>query len=289
MAELAIDLHPDRAVLATLDAQGIADMRRIERLPVHDEAACVAQLLAAVQVLAERAPEPLQRVDVAVASGLLPERGAATDGRRIAASLARACGLPGTAHPRGICVTWAEAKWGVAKDLETFALFSLGDTLDGGVVIERRPWLRPLDFAHLRVEPMGPLCPCGLRGCLQRYVSTEALDAWATVLQVPRNQPAQVGRDAGLHDELAWRAAAGERQVLVLLDEATRAIGIALAGLLQAFDVRTVVLMTQARAGAQALLPLLGAALSRHAGREVRVLPAQLGRDAALLGAGLVD
>jgi predicted NBD/HSP70 family sugar kinase len=279
MAELAIDLQPDRAVLATLDAHGIADMRRIERLHLHDTDACVAQLLAAVQVLADRAPVPIVRVDVAVAT---------PDGRRIAERLAGACGLPGTAHPRGICVTWAEAKWGAAKDLQSFVLFSLGDTLDGGVVIDRRPWLRPLDLAHLRVEPLGPLCPCGLRGCLQRYVSTEALDAWATVLQVPRNQPAQAGRDAGLHDELAWRAAAGERQVLALLDEATRAIGIALAGLLQAFDVRTVVLMTQARAGAQALLPLLSAALSLHAGREVLVLPAQLGRDAALLGAGLL-
>lgn len=280
---LAIDLEPHRAVLAVLDPQGIADVRRVERL---DPDEVPTRLLAAIRILTERSPVPPTRLDLAMASAWLPERDG-HDGRRIAQLLARETGLPTTVHPRGTCQAWAEATLGGAKGIEGFVFLALGDRLDGGVVLDGRPWPRRLDLAHLRVDALGRLCPCGKRGCLQRYASTDALDARAATLQVPRNQPAQAVPSAGLHDELGWRAAAGEGQALVLLQEAAQAVAIALVGLLHALDLEAVVLATPARTPPTTLLPLLSQALEGQMGRQVRVVPALLGREAALLGAGL--
>ncbi len=276
---LAIDLQPNRAILATVDADGIADVRRIERLPTMDADACLAQLLQAAKILRDRAPKPIARLGVAVTGA---------QGLHLAASLGQLLELPTQAQPRGVCAAWGEAMLGAGRQLPDFALLWLGENIDGGVVLAGKPWLRTLDFAHLPVDPLGPLCSCGKRGCLHRYVSAEALEASAALLQVPRSHPAAGGHDRGLHEELGRRAAAGERLVLTLLDDAARAVGVALAGLTQALDLSTVLLTTQARTGAVGLVPLLNEALATHAGREVRVVASLLAEDAPLVGAGLL-
>ena len=100
--------------------------------------------------------------------------------------------------------------------------------LDGRVMTGRHGWAG--EIGHVTVDPDGPPCPCGSTGCLERYAGKHAiLDA------------AGVPHDC-TPEELAALAAAGEPRARVAVTGAARALGIALAGVLNVVDIPAVVL-----------------------------------------------
>jgi predicted NBD/HSP70 family sugar kinase len=147
-----------------------------------------------------------------------------------------------------------------------------GIVLDGTLFRGARGWSGEL--GHVTVDPEGPPCHCGSRGCLERYAGQEALLA------------AIGGGDAG---HLAELATAGDRAALRALDGAATALGVTLAGVVNLLDVDTVVL-----GGIYAPLgPWLGPTVQKELrGRvltarwsPVTVRPSVLGGAAAVVGA----
>lgn len=154
--------------------------------------------------------------------------------------------------------------------------------IGAGVVLGGRPlrgergWSGEL--GHVTVEPSGPRCGCGARGCLEAYAGQEAL-----------LRRAGLAGDPGGADALRRAAAAGAPAALRALEDAGRALGVALAGAVNLLDVDAVVL-----GGACApLAPWLAGPLERELAE--RVLRARLvgvpvrvsgtGADAAVMGA----
>jgi predicted NBD/HSP70 family sugar kinase len=91
------------------------------------------------------------------------------------------------------------------------------------------------ELGHVTVDPNGPRCSCGSRGCLEAVAGREALLASAGL--------ALGGAGArGGTEELVSRAIVGEPETLVALNNAARAIGVALAAFLNVLDLPTVVL-----------------------------------------------
>lgn len=74
---------------------------------------------------------------------------------------------------------WGEAQVGVARGVDTWALFALGTGIGGALVtngaVYRGSYGTAPEFGHLVVVPGGRCCPCGKRGCLERYCSGSAL------------------------------------------------------------------------------------------------------------------
>ncbi|MFB6963406.1 ROK family protein [Streptomyces sp. NPDC056309] len=131
------------------------------------------------------------------------------------------------------------------------------------------------ELGHVPVEPEGPACPCGGRGCLEQYAGEEA------VLRAAGLEPGE-GR-VGL---LAIRAAEGDEDVRRALRDAGRALGVALTGAVNLLDPRSVVLGGALAALAPWLLPSLEAELaSRTAGPACPVSVSRLGPEGPLLGA----
>ncbi|MEU6009771.1 ROK family transcriptional regulator [Streptomyces sp. NPDC047453] len=131
------------------------------------------------------------------------------------------------------------------------------------------------ELGHVPVEPEGPACPCGGRGCLEQYAGEEA------VLRTAGLEPGE-GR-VGL---LAIRAAEGDEDVRRALRDAGRALGVALTGAVNLLDPRSVVLGGALAALAPWLLPSLEAELaSRTAGPACPVSVSRLGPEGPLLGA----
>lgn len=95
----------------------------------------------------------------------------------------------------------------------------------GRVALGTRGWAG--EIGHVCISPDGPLCRCGARGCLERYAGTGAL--------IER---------AGVDDISDFQAlvAAGDHDALISLDEAGRALGIALSNALNLLDETTIVL-----------------------------------------------
>jgi glucokinase len=139
-------------------------------------------------------------------------------------------------------------------------------------------------IGHVVVEPGGPPCACGGRGCLEavasgpRTVARALAEGW---------RPTGPGLGDGV--ALAADAAAGDQVAAAALARSGRAVGLALADCAHLLDLQVVAVAGGlAHSGPPFWAPLHDA-FAAHArmafAAACRVVPAQLAGDAGLLGA----
>ena len=91
------------------------------------------------------------------------------------ASLASRLGLPVRAENDATCAAWGEHQLGAARGKEHVVVATLGTGIGGGIITDGRLYRGANGFAgeigHTVVDPHGPLCPCGQRGCWERFAS----------------------------------------------------------------------------------------------------------------------
>ncbi|MEU4361899.1 ROK family protein [Promicromonospora sp. NPDC023987] len=124
---------------------------------------------------------------------------------------------------------------GGEQDHEDLAFLALGTGLASGLVLDgqlRRGVSGAAgEIGHIPVDPLGPECPCGQRGCLERFASGKALEAaW----------PSRHGRPAPV--ELFEAARGGDQEAMVVKDRFADATASAVRLLVLTTDVRHVVL-----------------------------------------------
>jgi len=73
------------------------------------------------------------------------------------------------------CTAIAEMMWGAARGHEDFVLFTV-DIGVGGAIVSRGHVMTGAaggagEFGHISLDPHGPLCRCGNRGCVELYAS----------------------------------------------------------------------------------------------------------------------
>src|SRR5207248_1383416 len=77
------------------------------------------------------------------------------------------------------CATWGERQMGAARGRDDVAVVTLGTGIGGGFVLGGRLYRGANGFAgevgHMIVDPKGPPCPCGRRGCWERFASGSGL------------------------------------------------------------------------------------------------------------------
>src|SRR3954463_7638466 len=77
------------------------------------------------------------------------------------------------------CAGWGEKAHGAAVGADNVVMVTLGTGIGGGVIIDGRVYAGAYGFAgevgHMVVDPHGPPCPCGKRGCWERYASGSGL------------------------------------------------------------------------------------------------------------------
>lgn len=122
--------------------------------------------------------------------------------------------------------------------------------VDGDVMTGRYGWAG--EIGHVCVDPDGPACRCGSTGCLERYAGRFAMLS-AAGLQ-PSTHPTV----------LAERAQAGDEKACAAVRSAARALGIALAGVVNVLDIPTVVLGGHLAHVGELLAPDVEAMLSRR-------------------------
>ncbi|WP_299541503.1 ROK family protein [uncultured Streptomyces sp.] len=131
----------------------------------------------------------------------------------------------------------AELRFGGLGSVRTF-LYLTGEIGVGGALVLNGEMLRGAhgfagEIGHVVVDPQGPLCRCGARGCLEQYAGRAAL------LEAAGIDPAAGVPGIG---ELARRAAAGDPRAVDSLWEAGDRMGVVLAGVVNLFDPEAVVL-----------------------------------------------
>ncbi|MDQ6432690.1 ROK family transcriptional regulator [Mesorhizobium sp. LHD-90] len=93
--------------------------------------------------------------------------------------LAEATGLPAFIEADMAAAALGEQIYGVGSDFSEYYYLYFGVGL-GGVMVHdgavlRGAWGNAGEIGHIPVVPDGEPCPCGNRGCLERYLSLEAL------------------------------------------------------------------------------------------------------------------
>jgi glucokinase len=176
-----------------------------------------------------------------------------------------------------------EMVWGAAKGYENVVMLTLGTGV-GGAVIANGQLLRGHagvagHLGHLTVDPDGPICSCGNRGCLETVFSARAIEgeAWSAV---HRGCPSTLTRLFREQPQLATcrtifqAAAEGDELSQSIIEKAIHALAAAIAGLLHVFDPEVVILGGQmVDAGAELLTPLREEVWARSRGLLGREVP----------------
>ena len=153
----------------------------------------------------------------------------------------------------------------------------------GGLVLDGTPYGGRSGNAghvgHVVVDPDGAVCSCGGRGCVETIASGPRLAQWA-------REHGWTGADA---KELAQAAAAGDDAALRAFRRGAVALAAMIASVAAVCDLDLAVIGGGVAKSGPVLFEPLREELVRYAGLEflagLRVVPAELGGDAGLIGA----
>ncbi|CAL9496248.1 N-acetylmannosamine kinase [Streptomyces sp. enrichment culture] len=179
----------------------------------------------------------------------------------------------------------AEGRIGAGRGADRFLFVPLGTGIAGAIGIDGRVEAGAHGFAgeigHIVVRPRGAPCPCGQRGCLERFASASAVsEAWAAACGDP-------GADAA---DCAAAVESGDARARAVWQEAVDALADGLVTALTLLDPRTLIIGGGlAEAGETLFTPLREAVRRRVTFQKLpSLVPAALGDTAGCLGAGLL-
>lgn len=192
----------------------------------------------------------------------------ALNGRQVAPALTAALGRPVHLGNDCQCFALSEAQGGAADGLPSMFGAILGTGAGGGYCVGGRlvagcnglagEWGHTPVPAALLMRHDLPLldCPCGLRGCLERYVSGTGL---ATLYRLRSTSPEAAADALAVHE----LAAQGDEAAVEALAIHIELLGQALAGLVLVLDPHAIVL-GGGLSKLQRLYDELPAAIARH-------------------------
>jgi len=208
-------------------------------------------------------------------------------------------GVPVRVDNDATCAVWGERQVGAAQGYDNVILVTLGTGIGGGIVAGGRLLRGANGFAgeigHMVVDPEGPPCPCGQRGCWERYASGGGLGRLARQA-VAEGRGARVlalaGGDPALvrGEHVTDAAAGGDSEAQAVLAELGWWVALGLANLANAFDPQAFVLGGGlVEAGDLLLAPVRAAFDGLLTGGSYRpsidIVPATLGEHAGAIGA----
>lgn len=210
---------------------------------------------------------------------LLPNLKGDWSGRPIAAPVGEGLGMPVRLVNDSRALTLAELRLGAGRGARDLVCVALGTGVGGGVVIGGRLHLglaHAGEIGHQTVEPEGPPCGCGNRGCLDRMAGADAIAAYAGTATVADAIDAARGDDA--RARAAFERAAGY-------------VGLALANaIVLLWPERVVVGGGVAEAGELLLAPLRAVVAERACVapvERIEIVAGALGPAAGAVGAAL--
>lgn len=306
-ARCAVGIHLDPAVesVVVVDLLGevVAHTARTPRSDVsRDE--IVGNLVDTVEALlaeAGRTRESVLGIGIAAPGPLDAEAGTLFEppllprvwhGLALGSLLREATGLPTTLEKDVVAAMVGELWRDASQELQDSIFVYYGAGVGAGLAVDGTPIRGRTgnagDIAHLVVEPGGPPCGCGQRGCLGAAIAPERLLVDGGIIREKNVVEAAALRDR-LRD-LAARAASGEERAEAAVRRAGASLARAVVQMNNLLDADVVVMggplwaLLSETAG-----PVLRRAVAASAEtatvRGIRVLESRLAGDVAAVGA----
>jgi glucokinase len=194
-----------------------------------------------------------------------------------------------------IAAAYGEWKHGAGRGLNNLVYVTVSTGVGGGAIVDGRLLHGRRGMAahvgHIRLAPEGPRCACGGIGCFEAFAAGTALSQRARESAV-RNPAGYLGKIAADGRAEARHVMEGARLkdqdcVALLADEA-RYLGIGFTAILHIFSPERIIMGGGVSQGFDLLSEDIHAVIRRDAllpHKDTRVLPAELGDNAGLIGA----
>lgn len=180
------------------------------------------------------------------------------------------------------CATLAEWQFGAGVGAQDIVLVTLGTGIGGGIVsggvLQHGAHGHAGEAGHMVVDAHGEPCPCGQRGCWERYASGAGLARLS-------------GGFSG--EEVINRARLGDDEAMYVVDTYCKWVALGLANLANFSDPELIVIGGGVMEAADVLLPKINTHFARllyapsHR-QHPRVVGAELGERAGAIGASLL-
>ncbi len=202
-------------------------------------------------------------------------------GTELKRELGEALHIPVAVENDANALAVAEKAFGRARDLETFVCITLGTGVGGGCYTHGRLHRGAHFFAsgigHIQLDPSGPPCTCGQRGCLETYTNAAALLRYAA------------GCSFTTPEEVIRAANTGDARAQAALREYARHLARGCVSIIHLLDPEMIVLSGGLAQDNPQLLADLSDELSRHVmaweRRGLKIEASTLGYHGGVLGA----
>ena len=136
-----------------------------------------------------------------------------------------------------------EYHFGAAKNYKNIVGFFVGTGLGGGLILNGSLYtghqFKAAEYGHMILDPEGPLCNCGQRGCLEAFSSKQGMSAYIRQ-QVSRGREslmAEAVQDGVFRSKKLKKAlAAGDEVALEAVDRACHYLAIATGNMINTFS-----------------------------------------------------
>jgi glucokinase len=285
---IGVDVGGTKILTGLVARDGSIVRRRETQTPLESQDALLAGLDAAVEEL-------LDESVVGLGFGV-PSPVDQTSGRVVGAvniplvdidlrtRMAERFALPVALENDGNAATYAEFHSGAGRRVDTMVMLTLGTGCGGGAVIDGKLFHGWAEFGHIVISYDGIPCQgtCTGRGHLEAYVTGTAATKLAR---------AEFGPAVDAH-RLVRLANEGDPKAIEILDGMGRRLGAGIGSLVNVFDPELAVIGGGFAAAGDFLLRPAAEVMRREAlsgeRRRVRIVRAELGTAAGLIGAGLL-
>lgn len=160
-------------------------------------------------------------------------------------------GLPVVVDNDGNCAAWAERRLGACRGSDHAVVITLGTGIGAGVIaggrLVRGAHGMAAEPGHMIVDPAGPRCPCGRRGCWERFASGTGLGFLAREAAVAGRLAGVVARAGGdpgaiRGEQVTAAAREGDVGALAVMEQFGWWVALGVANLVNLLDPDHVVL-----------------------------------------------
>ena len=289
---IGVDVGGTKTLFAVVTSEGAIEARLERHTVVSSQDALLTELDDGVEELRTAHP------DTSALGFGIPSRVDQRTGRAVASvnvpltdvdfrdRMRERHGLPVAIDNDGNAAAIAEWRIGAARGASNVVMLTLGTGIGGGLILGGRPYRGATgsgaELGHVVIEFDGPLCGCGGRGHLEAVASGKAAGQVAQKLYGPETS----GQD------LVRRAESGEDDAVEAMAAIGRRLGAAIATFVNIFEPEIVVIGGGFGRASELMLEPARGVLARDGlapGRDsLRIVEAQLGSDAGVIGAGMI-
>lgn len=142
------------------------------------------------------------------------------------------------------CIALAEFWEGSGRDCDSMIMLAVGTGLGGGIILRQELWRgedgTAGEIGHMVIDPKGPECNCGSSGCLESFVSAEA------VRRVVKSSPVLTEKTCNTEaDDIPKKimelAAEGNTEAVDLWKQFGTYLGIGIANLINLLNIKNII------------------------------------------------